>query len=118
VSSDASIPEHGTRARYQGSRTRPPCHCDECTEANRQYGREYHDRTEPTPVAKHGTRSGYNKGCRTVADCPSEYSCVQANRDYQKEWARVNIGGHLWDQPRKYVRKKPLDPPQEQETQT
>lgn len=110
------VPEHGTRARYQGSRTRKPCRCELCTEANKLYNREKRN-GGAAPVAQHGTRSCYNTGCRRP-------ECVQANRDYQREWARVNVGGHLWDQPRKYVRKKPLNPPAPvvstttQETQT
>lgn len=37
-------PDHGTRARYEGTRWLAPCHCLECTDAEAAYGRAYRAR--------------------------------------------------------------------------
>ena len=77
------LPPHGTRKRYAGSRTRPPCHCPACTEANAIYNRTYRNGGARAEI-QHGSRSCYVKrGCR-------QPECVQANRDYQREYMRFN----------------------------
>ena len=41
------LPPHGTRARYAGSRTRPPCRCAACTEVNTHYQARYRHQVNP-----------------------------------------------------------------------
>jgi len=47
----------------------------------KQYGRI-------TTPASHGTAEGYRRGCK--ADCPSEVTCADANRAYNRENYRKN----------------------------
>lgn len=99
------VPPHGTRARYQGSRTREPCHCQECKDANSEYGRQdrgFEQRVEASecPLASEGepemetigdgskgahcpiaSRTKYRAGCRFEP-------CTAENRDYQQAYMR------------------------------
>jgi hypothetical protein len=97
-------PPHGTRARYQGNRSRPPCRCDECRSANREYGRAYRrdhgirtrpesliENRKPSPIdgqcpiegrCRIASRSLYVKGCRGDA-------CTRENRDYMRGWLGI-----------------------------
>jgi hypothetical protein len=55
-----AVDQHGTPARYRGNRTRPPCRCRECVQANSAYQAEYRVRSEAPdyePV-KPGTADG------------------------------------------------------------
>lgn len=77
------LPEHGTYARYVSRRD--PCRCRRCTDASAQYHRDYRNgvrrgrHSPPHQGRRHGTRSCYVAGCRLP-------ECVQANRDYAREW--------------------------------
>lgn len=90
--------EHGTTTGYYSRK----CRCDSCREAMREYSREYRRKRregagaqssrgftdadlKPAPVtipdARHGTPTGYVKGCR----CDS---CRTAMREYQREYRK------------------------------
>jgi hypothetical protein len=76
--------DHG-RGRYNHY----ACRCAICTEAHREYQREYRRRRGSKPArgpAQHGTRSKYVGGCRCE-------DCTKANREYQRFMASVYRSG-------------------------
>lgn len=79
-------PEHGL-TRYR----RYKCKCDICRAAQAQAMRDYRNGGERGKI-EHGTRSCYNTGCR-------QGECVQANRDYQRDWMRLHRAGIQWADP-------------------
>lgn len=78
-------PSHGL-SRYQSRVWK--CRCDVCKAGKAKAQRDYRNSPERGKL-EHGTRSCYTAGCR-------EEPCVKANRDYQREWMRLNRAGIPW----------------------
>jgi hypothetical protein len=76
------------------------CRCRACKRAHAARMADYRMRTgrtkqhkwagEPRPVSKHGSRSKYTHGCRCE-------DCTEANRQYQRSWARLKRLGISWN---------------------